>query len=250
MSSIAKKRSSVKGGKRQKKPLTEPKKAKKKPSQPRYTLKKDSLGRRYAIDKRTGRRVSVSTADKERKQRRKAAVKAKELFRGITPPKRPKQPKRRVTKKTRSQSAKKGWETRRKRETQKEHLAPLGLGREIGAFAIPENMRVLILNGVADRAESYPKIKAAADLAFSKLQIDFHIRQVALLEDQTPPEPTPTPRFDRMYGAGMGQLVRDRLAGAMDLQDIDQLVEELADDPDYDFTTRELYTLYFSPEAA
>lgn len=235
MKSIANKSRSVKGKKG----------IKPSPKPPRYTLKKDSLGRRYAIDKRTGQRVSVSKAEKERNQRKKA----RELFRGITVPKKQKA---KTLHKKRSEAAKKGWETRRRKLQVKQITVEQiqKLGREVGAFAIPEGMRMHVVGGVADRAEVYPKVKVAADDAFAKIQYDFYGRRVAEIEKRPPPPPIETPRFDRLYGPGLGQMVRDRLAGAMDLADIDQMVEEMADDPDYDFTTRELYTLYFSPEVA
>lgn len=236
MRSIAKKSRVVKGKKGQK-PLQTP---------PRYTLKKDSLGRRYAIDKRTGQRVSVSKAQKERDRRKKT----RELFRGITVPKRPKV---KTQRQKRSEAAKRGWETRRQHQ---KVVAPPSieqireLGREIGAFAIPEGMRMRVLGGIADRAEVYPLVENAATEAYAKIQIDFHTRQLAMLEKRPIPQPTPTPRFDRLFGVGLGQMVRDHLAGAMDLQDVDQLIDEMADDPEYGFTARELYTLYFSPEVA
>jgi hypothetical protein len=237
---IAKKPRTVKGKKGKKPAQTVEKRVTQKPSPPRYTLKKDSLGRRYAIDKRTGRRVSVSKAEKERVQRKKAAAKQRELFRGITPTK------GKVSKK-RSKAAKKGWETRRKRALQPDIQQ---LRRLMGDYAFPEGMRIFIPNGIADRSSVYPKVKERADYAFDVLMADHYIRRRARNEGKPIPPATPTPRFDRLYGPGIGQLIRDRLAGAMDLADIDQLIEELANDPDYDFSTRELYTLYFSPEVA
>ncbi len=239
MGRIAKKPRNVKGDKRPKQP-------------PRYTIRKDTLGRRYAIDKRDGKRVAVSKADNERERRRKAAAKASKIFHGIKPLKPPKAPKVKSQKKKRSEAAKKGWETRRAKaippKVQREQV--IQLGREIGAFAIPEGMRMHVVGGIADRAELYPKVKQAADEAFDLMQLDFYTRRVAIHEGKPPPTPTLTPRFDKHHGQGMGQLVRDRLAGAMDLADIDQLIEEMSEDPDYDFDTRELYTLYFSPEVA
>ena len=69
MSSIAKKPRNVKRAKTSK--------TSSKP--PRYTIRKDSLDRRYAIDKRTGKRIPIVKAEKERERRRKAAA----IFRGI-----------------------------------------------------------------------------------------------------------------------------------------------------------------------
>ena len=143
---IAKKSRSVKGVKGQNKAK----------SPPRYTIRKDSLDRRYAIDKRTGRRVSVSVADNERAKRRKTAqkpkssqrttkkdlnqryeiidkrtgkrVKADKIFRGITPSKPAKAKKQHKTTKSKSstskrrEAAKKGWETRRNKKYLQSYL--------------------------------------------------------------------------------------------------------------------------------
>lgn len=236
MGRIAKKPRSVKRQKAQKAP-------------PRYTIRKDALGRRYAIDKRNGKRVSLSKADNERAKRRQAS---KEVFRGIRELKPLKPQKAKTQKQKRSEAAKKGWETRRKREKPPITERTLKrLGREVGAFIIPEGMRMHIVGGIADRSEIYPKVKIAADLAYAEIQSEFYNRQLAVLRGKkVPPPTTETPKFDKHHGAGMGQLVRDHLAGAMDLADIDQLIEQMAEDPDYDFDTRELYTLYFSPQVA
>ncbi|VVB55217.1 Uncharacterised protein [uncultured archaeon] len=254
MSRIAKKSRTVKGGKKPKTSRTAPVKAKKKPSPTRYTIRKDSLDRRYAIDKRTGKRVSVAKADIERAKRKKAAAKATPVFRGIKPLKAPKPVSAKTRRQKRSQAAKKGWETRRQRAIIEQ--PPISerslkrLGEEVGAYAIPAGLRMHIMGGIADRAEDYPKVKDAADQAFAKIQVDFYSRRVAMLEDRPLPEPTATPKFDKHHGVGMGQLIRDRLALARDLSDIDQMIEEMAEDPEYDATARELYTLYFSPEVA
>jgi hypothetical protein len=242
MKSIANKRKKVKGKKGQK-PVQTP---------PRYTLKKDSLGRRYAIDKRTGQRVSVSKAEKERVQRKKA----REVFRGITVHKQPKKQRVTTSRQKRSEAAKKGWETRRRKAAlpiaplESERQRILELGERIGAFAIPEGMRMRVAGGIADRAEIYPLVENAATEAMAKLQIDFHTRQLAALQKRPIPSPTATPNFDAKYGFGKGAYIRDLLAGARDLQDIDQMIEAMAEDPEYDVSARELYTLYFSPEVA
>ena len=138
---IAKKSRSVKGVKRQNKPK----------SPPRYTIRKDSLDRRYAIDKRTGRRVSVSVADNERAKRRSQKpkpsqratkkdldqryeiidkrtgkrVKAEKIFHGIKPSKTPKAKKKTKSNKSdpkRREAAKKGWETRRNKKYLQSYL--------------------------------------------------------------------------------------------------------------------------------
>lgn len=238
MSRIAKKPRNVKRAKGVKKP-------------PRYTIRKDSLGRRYAIDKRDGKRVSLSKANAERERRRKAASKAPKVFHGIKPPKPPKAPKAKTSKQKRSEAAKKGWETRRQRE--KPPISERSIQRvrrEVETFAIPEGMRMHILNGIADRADHYPKVKTVADEAFDHLMLEHYARRIAMHEHRPLPV-TLTPRFDKKFGIGRGQLIRDHLAGARDLQDIDQIAEEMGENPDFeDVPLREIYTLYFSPELA
>jgi hypothetical protein len=217
-------------------------------SAPRYTIRKDSLGRRYAIDKRTGQRVPTSKADNERARRRKASIEAREqLFRGIPkvkPKKVSKLPKAKTTKKKRSEAAKKGWETRRQHKVARVPIADVFEG------LIPPEVRTHVAGGIADRSEIYPKVKDAAELAWNELQLDAYTKYVATLKGQKP-EPRPLPHFDQRFGALMGDTVRTYLASqARTLQDIDDIVEELANDPENDYTTRELYTLYFSPEVA
>jgi hypothetical protein len=221
---------------------------------PRYTIRKDSLGRRYAIDKRTGQRVSVYVAEKERATRKK---KAAQLFHGIQPPKRKSTRKKAVPssqRKKRSEAAKKGWETRRQKLVPPPSAPILFEGRPpsfaelIGPF-IPEGMRMHVVGGVADRSAIYPKVARAADFSWINLQVDAFARQRALAAGQEP-EIVPTPRFDRIYGQGHGAFVRDIYSRATNLQDIDQMVDYFENDDDYDYSSRELYTLYFSPEVA
>ncbi len=244
MSRIAKKPRSVKGKKGQKQA--------KQP--PRYTIRKDSLGRRYAVEKRTGKRVPVSKADKERARRKKAAIAP--IFRGIKPakPKAPKAPKVKTSHKKRSAAAKKGWETRRKREAPPPSAPivfegrPPSFGEIVGPF-IPEGMKMYIANGIVDRAAVYPKVAKAADTSWINLQVEAFAQAKALSEGREP-SPIETPRFDRIYGEGHGAFVRGIYARATDLGDIDQMVDMLENDEDYDYSARELYTLYFSPEVA
>lgn len=256
MARIAKKSRSVKGVNKPKPSRAEPKAVKKKSSPPRYTIRKDSLDRRYAIDKRTGKRVSVYKATQERVRRKKAAAQAV-VFRGI---KQPKPPKSRIAKKRRSEAAKRGWETRRTRAipfieapTPSPPIIfegrPPSFGDLIGPL-IPEGMKTHVVGGVADRAQLYPKIQKAADNAWINLQVEAFAQQRAIGAGQEP-EPIFTPRFDRLYGVGHGAHVRfDYYARATDLADIDQMVEVLVEDADNDYEARELYTLYFSPEVA
>jgi hypothetical protein len=260
MSRIAKKSRPVKGAKRSKGLQTESKKAKKKPLPPRYTIRKDSLDRRYAIDKRTGKRVSVSKADKERARRKRAAIvvervsKPQVIFHRIKPL-RP--PKVKTSKKKRSEASKKGWETRRaKIPLPPPSSTPVIFEGRPPSFAeligplIPEGMRMHVLAGVADRAAKYPKVEKAADRAWINLQVEAFAHQRAIGAGQEP-EPLNTPRFDRIYGEGHGAHVRfNYYARAMNLEDIDQMVDTLEQDEDNDYGARELYTLYFSPEVA
>ncbi len=236
------------------------KKPQKTVSAPRYAIKKDSLGRRYATDKRTGHRVPIAKADKERARRRKAAAEAREqLFRGIPkrkPVKAAPPPKVKASKKSRSKASKKGWETRRRNQYLKEEREAIQHEIKLpgpGEFFAPlstEGVAMHNLNGIAERSKTYPKIRLAAEIGWVKLMRDTLDRQISEMEGLKP-EPPPTPRFDRRFGEGMGDFVRSHFfAHANSLADIDDMVEQLADDPDYDFDVRELYTLYFSPEVA
>jgi hypothetical protein len=255
MGRIAKKPRSVKGQKAGK-------------PAPRYSIRKDALNRRYAIDKRTGKRVAVSKADKERQKRKKAA----QEFRGIKPKKAPKPPKRaqavKAPKVDRSAAAKKGWDTRnakkqqekvarkaklvadlasgaRKREdiSESELPTPVPIVALLGAL-IPEGMRMRAVDGLIDRVEAFPKVKAAAENAWNVLQRDSYGHSVG--EGPT----TAGSQFDKDHGKGAGDYIRyEVFARARDLQDIEQLVENIVDTDD-DYSSRELYTLFFSPDVA
>lgn len=254
MGRIAKKPRSVKGQKAGK-------------PAPRYTIRKDSLGRRYAIDKRTGKRASVSKADKERKKLKKAA----QQFRGIKPPKAPKPPKlpKAVIKKQRAAAAKKGWETRRAKTPQltkeerkaklradllsgrrqvedisdSERPSPEPIVKQLGAL-IPEGMRMRVVGGLVDRMEIFPKVKAATERSWDRLQHDNYghrIGQGPTMEGS---------QFDRDHGRGMGDYIRyEVFSRARDIQDLEQIVEDIID-TDEDYNARELYTLFFSPDVA
>ncbi len=251
MGRIAKKPRSVKGQKAGK-------------PAPRYTIRKDSLGRRYAIDKRTGKRASVSKAEKERQKRKKAA----QQFRGIKAEKTPKPSK--ASKAKRSAAAKKGWETRKAKQplTKAERKAKLREDllsgkrkledvREselptpepivgiLGAL-IPEGMRTRVLAGLIDRMEIFPKVDAAAKHAWNGLQRDSYDHRFS---SETAPTMANS-QFDRDHGKGMGDYIRyEVLARARDLQDVEQLIEHIVDTDD-DYSSRELYTLFFSPDVA
>lgn len=243
MSSIAKKPRSVKRQKGTKKP-------------PRFTIKKDSLGRRYALDKRTGKRASISKAEKERASRKKISV----TFRGITDKKRSRAAKKgweTRQRNKRSEAAKRGWETKRKKVIRKtiigkpvtakelhEHL----WGPEIPSFL--EQVKLRVLGGIADRSELYPKVQLVTDLAWATLQVDLSREYQARLEGRKESTMN-TPRFDRIYGEGHGTHVRyNYFAQAEDLEALDRIIEYLDEAEDNDYVARELYTLYFSPEVA
>jgi hypothetical protein len=237
MSSIAKKPRSVKRQKGTKKP-------------PRFTIKKDSLGRRYALDKRTGKRASLSKAEKERISRKKIGV----TFRGITDKKKSQAAKkgwetRRRNK--RSEAAKRGWETKRKKvilETVIREKPPT-FAEQVGAL-IPEGMRMHVLNGIADRSQLYAKVAAAVNLAWINMQVNV-LRQVEASRQGITESTLYTPRFDRLYGENHGShIYLDFFARAADIEDIDQIIDYLDQDEDNDYVARELYTLYFSPEVA
>jgi hypothetical protein len=252
MGRIAKKPRSVKGQKAGK-------------PAPRYAIRKDSLGRRYAIDKRTGKRASVSKAEKERQKRKKAA----EQFRGIKPKKAPKPPKAvKASKAKRSAAAKKGWETRKAKQplskaerkaklradllsgrrkpedvSESELPTPEPIVNQLGAL-IPEGMRMRTLDGLTDRMETFPKVKAAAENAWGILQRDSYGNQFG--EGPT----MVNSQFDRDHGKGMGDYIRyEVFARARDIQDVEQLIEHIMDTDD-DYSSRELYTLFFSPDVA
>jgi hypothetical protein len=224
------------------------------PASPRYTLRKDSLNRRYAIDKRTGKRVSVVKAVKEREQRKKAS----KLFYGIEPKKKPIKAKRRPsTKKDRSEAAKKGWETRRARgkapsrpgfTAVKPGFEPFGTLYE--QPIIPPEHRMVILGGIADRAQTYPKVEQAASRAWVRIQADTYTRFEQIKRGKTP-EPFVAKLFDSKHGMGAGEFIRfNYFARALDIQDIDQIIDRLTEVDDENYSARELYTLYFSPDVA
>ena len=249
---------------------------------PRYTIRKDSLDRHYAIDKRTGKRVSVSKAEKERARRRKAALAAKVVFYGIKP-KRPTKPiKPKVTRRKEPKPLVFEWRAHPLKTIPIKPLvfgwrahplktipikpippvvAPLEIPieelearikereRELGIGPPPEG-RMITINGIADRAETYPKVKAAAEIALDNLKYDFYASRVLPYRGELPPPPRPTPRFDKHYGSGIGQLIRDYLGQCLDLIDVDDKINAILANPENDFAERELYTLYFSPEVA
>jgi hypothetical protein len=250
MGRIAKKPRSVKGQKAGK-------------PAPRYAIRKDSLDRRYAIDKRTGKRVAVYKAEKERQKRKKAA----QQFRGIKPEKAPKPPK--ASKAKRSAAAKKGWETRKAKQpltkaekkaklradilsgrrkpedvSESELPTPEPIAGLLGTL-IPEGMRTRKLDGLIDRMEIFPKVQAAAEHAWGILQRDNYGHRFG---DEAPT--MVNSQFDKDHGKGKGDYIRyEVLARARDIQDVEQIIENIVDTDD-DYSSRELYTLFFSPDVA
>lgn len=253
MTRIAKKRRSVKR-------RTAAKPAKTRLStEPRYTIRKDSLDRRYAVDKRTGQRVSLYKAEKERVQRRKATKPPKPILRH-------KMPKATRPSKKRSLAAKKGWETRKKRALARSEAAKKGWAKRkktvdispvelvpISFLTPPERLppplppgihMVSLYEGIRDRMARYPKVKEAAEDAFTRLQIEaWNKRGQGLIGKPIPHKLT---REERIQ-SNIRDLIAERIT---DPGDIDRVVEQLYQEFDEEFTIRELYSLYFSPDVA
>lgn len=229
------------------------KKAKPSPTPLRFTIRKDSLDRRYAIDKRTGQRVSLQKAEKERKQRRKAAQ----------PIPRYKPPKLRKPAKSRSLAAKKGWATRKARAKARSEAAKKGWAKRKATVYIPpvedivpistltppeeklvpKGVMMVSLTGVADRMAFYPNVKRAVEFAFAELQLEAWRKRAEMLEGKHPPKLTK----EEQIQSNIRDLIAERIANPAD---IDRVVAELYEELDEEFTVRELYTLYFSPEVA
>jgi hypothetical protein len=228
MSRIAKKPRPVKGQKKAKAP-------------PRVSIRTDTLGRRYAINERTGKRIPVARAEKTIAKRKKAI-----------PQNIPRKPKK--TRKRPSRDVQKGWGTRREKLS---YLAPPQVAPEPPSSAklIPPGILMMPLEDarrayetIQERAARYPRVKAAADLAWLKLQADGYARLVALTEGNKPPV-METRRFDQEHGKGTAERIRfEEFARAMGMEDIDDIIDRLTEDGE--FSARELYTLYFSPEVA
>lgn len=265
MISIAKKPRSVKRQKRAKGPKARTLQP------PRFAIRIDSLDRRYAIDKRTGWRVPLYKAEKERKKRREA-IKAIPRYISPKPTKTSKKRSqaakrgwetRRAQVETRSKAAKRGWETRRKRE-----LPPLPIGAPptapvsitlpegtievvpISVLTPPEKlvppgvrMVPLAYTSVADRMARYPKVKEAAERAFVNLQYEAWGKKKVALEEIPRPKLT---REDQIKD-NIRDLIAERIQNP---EDIDRVLEELWDEFDQEYSMRELYQIYFSPEVA
>lgn len=226
------------------------------PSPPRYTIRKDSLDRRYAVDKRTGQRVSLYKAEKERIQRRKTAKPTPTILRNkVTKPNRKK-----------SLAAKKGWETRKTQALARSEAAKKGWAKRKKAIApspvelvpfsfltppellplpIPPGVRMVPLyENIRDRMARYPKLREAAEDAFLRLQIEAWNKQGDRLAGK--PIPHKLTREERIQ-SNIRDIIAERIT---DPGDIDRVLEQLYDELDEEFTMRELYTLYFSPDVA
>ncbi len=224
-----------------KKRVVKRRKASKPPSPPRYTIRKDSLDRRYAIDKRTGQRVSLYKAEKERAQRRKAAKPARIIPRN-------KSSKHVKPSKKRSLAAKKGWETRRARALQAlpTEAVPFSVltPPERLSQPIPPESLVPLHPDIRDRMARFPKVKEAAEDAFTRLQIEAWNQYGNRLAGK--PIPRKMTREERIQG-NIRSIIAERIT---DPGDIDRVLDELYIEFDEEFNMRELYTLYFSPDVA
>ena len=229
----------------------------------RYVIRKDSLDRRYAVDKQTGQRVSLYRAEKERKQRK--PVKPAKLI----PRHKISKPRRKVAKapkpSKRSLAAKKGWETRKARTLGRSEAAKKGWATRrkaalpkpvelvpISVLTPPERLfpdielppYMLPLHGLfADRMALYPKVKQAAEDAFVRLQTEAWTKRADLLEEKKPVKLT----REEQIQSNIRDLIAERIT---DPVDIEHVVEQLFLQLDQEYSVRELYEIYFSPEVA
>jgi hypothetical protein len=213
---------------------------------PRYTIRKDALDRRYAIDKRTGQRVSLQKAELERAKRRKVAQAIPQH----------KAPKTKKPSKTRSVAAKRAWEVRKERiqarseaakrgwQSRRERVAPSPVAPAPSVELVPPGLTLVPLAGsIAHRAELYPKVTQAVAYAFARIQFEGWEKRAALLEGKPRPKLT---REDQIK-SNIRDLMVDRLQNEVD---IDRVVAELYDELDAEYSERDLYEIYFSPEVA
>jgi hypothetical protein len=263
---ISKKRHTVNRQKRQLKP-------------PRYTIRKDSLDRRYAIDKRTGQRVSVYKAEKERQQRRKAVKaipryiiykdsldrryaidkrtgqrvsvykaekerqqrrKAVKAIPRYIPPK-PRKPVK-TKSKTRSEAAKRGWVTRRERL-----IVPISVFTPIEDLVpvgiTPIGVTMVPLFVLRERMEMYPNVKRAVENAFTRLQYQSWKKRYEIIHDI--PQPKLTGKA--LIQARLRDIIASRI---QDAGDVERVLAELWVELDGEYSLRELYETHFSPEVA
>jgi hypothetical protein len=218
---------------------------------PRYTIRKDALDRRYAIDKRTGQRVSLQKAEKERVKRRKVAqaipqhkapkAKKPNKTRSVAAKRAWKVRKERIQ--ARSEAAKRGWQSRRERMAPSP-VAPAPIAPVPSVELIPPGLTLVPLAGnSADRAELYPKVKQALEYAFARIQQEGWEKRAALFEGKPPPKLT----REEQIKSNIRDLIVDRIQNTVD---IDRVVAELYDELDGEYSQRDLYEIYFSPEVA
>lgn len=252
MARIAKKARPVKRQNRAKSAKTQPL---------RYTIRKDSLDRRYAVDKRTGQRVSLYRAEKERSQRRQPTK--------VIPRHKPPKPRKKVSRaqkpNRRSLAAKKAWETRRTKTLARSEAAKKGWATRrktvapaagelvpISVLTPPERLfpdielppYMVPLHGLlVDRMAKYPKVKQAVEDAFVRLQTEAWTKRSDTLEKKKPILLT---REERIQ-SNIRDLIAERIVNP---SDIEHVVEQLFLQLDQEYSTRELYQIYFSPEVA
>jgi len=232
----------------------------------RYTIRKDSLDRRYAIDKRTGQRVSLQKAQRERVKRQKTAQpiprykpakpakpvrkKRKTLAIPVTKQLANKTRKaaakkgwetRKANAKARSKAAKKGWEKRRQTAfrpvTARERIIEL-TGIDPATYNIPPTARMIPLyEPLNERIDRYPKVKEAAKLAFDRIQRDWYDRRI-------PGWKPPADKVEHMK-SNLREIIAERV---VDYRSVDEVLESLWQELEGEFSMRGLYELYFSPK--
>lgn len=229
----------------------------------RYTIRKDSLDRRYAIDKQTGKRVSLQKAEKERAKRQKTAqpiprykpaqpALKKQKVVNVSRPVKDRQKRaqkaakkgwetRKAKAKARSKAAKKGWEKRRQAAfrpvTARERIIEL-TGIDPATYNIPATTRMIPLyEPLNERIDRYPKVKEAAKLAFDRVQRDWYERRL-------PGWKPPTDKVEHMK-SNLREIIAERV---VDYRSVDEVLESLWQELEGEFSMRGLYELYFSPK--
>lgn len=103
---------------------------------------------------------------------------------------------------------------------------------------------VPLVENIRDRMARYPKVKEACEDAFTRLQIEAWNKHGDKLAGK--PIPRKMTREERIEG-NIRDIIAERIT---DPGDIDRVLEQLYDEFDEEFTMRELYSLYFSPDVA
>jgi len=89
----------------------------------------------------------------------------------------------------------------------------------------------------------YPKVKQAAEDAFVRLQTEAWTKRADLLEEKKPVKLT----REEQIQSNIRDLIAERIT---DPVDIEHVVEQLFLQLDQEYSVRELYEIYFSPEVA